>query len=525
MNSVSGDLIKIFRTKVTPRQHSFNVTVPRWFCFEDSKPPEQSHVLQRKLYFNTLRVIPDYFDIKATLLKMDPVEEFTADGSYHIGLHINLQDIAITDLKQRPKIIRSHVEKDPMAKLLAEVNMIGLDFKKDYMTYQPFFVDWKPRMKSGTTMTEAQFKDFLKKMNANPKRPETGIDWYDSSIYQRNWINVPLMNSPPAEHTHIPVFDSHLKTYSFEEVNPFSYPTDAYRENTTIRLHIAPYTMLAASNPMVFQTLGFEIESQFKLHSDKLYAFDNSRNPHWIHLDAHFAPFPHATYLKDYSAFNVISTLEQNKYTKIHLHTFDAIESVKCTQADLALKEVLNRFVSTAVKKIAKTFNIEVSYDETTQSFSFPQVPSSNLQTFKIILPPPVGILLGYGNVPYVDKSSKKVAMRNDVSLEVQAYILAMDTGMIYVTGEYSGTSLVVGTQQSFLGELRPSSDGTLSLVNSDRYIEKLRDFLRVPECRSGSDEITIEFNLTTFDKEGKTQPLIWPCNATIFGGLRSRLE
>lgn len=201
------------------------------------------------------------------------------------------------------------------------------------------------------------------------------------------------------------------------------------------------------------------------------------------------------------------------------VHTFPTLRTISIVENALEDRPLFYALVDESLKEIQKGFNINIAIDKT-GTFVFPSHDQESMPTLTLIVSEIVSYMCGYGTVNYIDRETNKVtgSTQSNVkaSYEESAFILSMDTGMTYLTANYIGGSMLVGSQESFIAELRPFSEGILAM-------ESVSSYFQLSEDLSGSEFVQLDFYLWT-DHNQKRFPFSWNCKARIVGVIKSTI-
>jgi hypothetical protein len=499
LHSEHGDCSIPFGYNLPANQNYFQVTVPRSFCFYS--PVNKHYVVANKLYFSSLRIVPGFFNIAATSLKQDSLDEENVTKSYPITLDFKIYNVSLLNDNERPKLLKPTSTTTGTPESLArEFNKVIGQLKRDWNKELPFFCDWVP-WSSETQQVIDNVDAFIDNLNSGTI---TGIDWYDKYLKSLTKFQRPMS---------ILNFSSISHEFKFAKVNKFKFP-ELNNINARIRLFIAPYSALSASNVMIFKSLGFD-DTQYET-SESQVILSNLNSDKWKSITAKYPSFFQKLIdneIQPQTYFNIIYALDHNSNT----HNF--VENIILTKKELVEKTPVVTKMNQVITNFSDKLNVRLFFNSQTKIFVFPPLNSS-IHLMKINMPKLIASNLGYGTVQYITNQSKKVAIDSKLSFEKQALLLSMNTGLIYVSADYSGLSQIGHTQEAFLGELEPSNKGYLDLVKTSQH--EIVDYFTVSENQSGSAFITLTFKMKTFNKKGYIKDFAWTNDAKVFGNLRS---
>ena len=490
------ELTQPFATFIETEQSDFTVTVPRSFCF--SLPKDEDTTQARKVHFASLRMLPDFFNVRNLTLNQDvfdptKVEQFT------LGFYFKMQNVALSNDNNRPVLDLTTYNTEA---IIRGLNAKAVELKKTWQANPPFLVDFVTN--DYELSDKALFTIFLEKL---PKNPDVLKTWYNAIIFNKE----KHQNS---------LFDYKYDLY-YPKTNPYSLPRPSVLHQIRVRILVAPHTILTLSNFLFLELLGFKLNTENRLYKkQQQIVLDNIDGETWREFIALDAPLAHPE----------IQEVEPNKRTYFNfnhlyadgkLHNWDVLTINKFKQQDLLDENTFFTSIFLALRNIMKPYNFDVKFSPTHRMFLFPPPDPQTMPVFKLVVSDIVAWKLGYGLVKFIDADTVKptsgATSNVKQTFEESAFILCFDTAMVFVTSQYDGASRLVESQDSFMAELKPYPEGILALVSPS-------DYFRVQEQASGSDYVQLKFHLWTFNDEGERVRFWWPCKARLTGVLKSLL-
>lgn len=473
-----------FAQFIDPHQNIFTLKVPRQFCFD--QPKNESYNQARRLFFPSLRVLPEFFNIRNLALNQEQID-VTAQRDLAIGVQFKMKDVGYPNDNSRPSFVFSTTNT---ATIIRQLNQVAKQMQQSWQAFPPFLVDFVP-----IDYNEDYF----------PKRFKLGDlleTWYDADTF--------------IESVHR---QSLFETVDYPGSNPYTLPAPDKFNLIRIRIIIAPYTVLTMSNFHALQALGFKVKENNMFLRRNQIMITNLRQPTFLMMTAELPPTP---YFADDPVPNLAATYfnQSNIFDTNTVHILDVVTRITFTEEALLDPAYFLELVDQRLASFRNKMNINVRLNKTTKSFVFPEY-NENMPILRLVVSEITSHMLGYGPVSIIDASTEKQTGPSSNlkhSYEESAFILSFDTGIIYITSNYKGGSMMVASHESFIAELKPFSEGILALASQDSH------YWWLSEDRSGSDTVTLEFFMWTLNDDNQRIPFNWPCKARIVGVLKSML-
>lgn len=500
-SSSYSDSVTSFAIFIDPHQHEFSLTVPRKFCF--AEPRDEDHHRAKRLFFPTLRVLPEFFNIRSLAMNQETFD-LTAHNTFELGLQFKLQSVSLPNDNDRPSFTHSNVITSEIIKGL---NRAGKALQQPWQYYQPFLIDF-------CSVQDIRNPSLRFKMSA-----ELAQTWYKTSTWDETLYKDSLFEASTAAGAEFPF------------ANPYSLPAPTEFDSIRCRIIIPPYTSISISNFKVFEKLGFDT-AESKLQPNIIAKYkqtwlDNFNSSEFLIIVANNAPIKYNVIdppivTKTISYFN-----QHHFYDDSRVHNFQGLDKVEFTQEAVLDPDIFLTLVEKSLQKVRNKFNFNITLNKTTSTIMFPtaaalaEAKGGEIPILRLMVSEIVAFLLGYGSVNYIDSKSQKITSQSSqlkTSFEEAAFILSFDTAIILLTSEYKGGSMIVGSNDSLIAELKPFPEGILALASPQEA-----HFFQLGEELSGP-EITLRFYLWTLNDRNQRIPFNWPCKARIVGSLKSML-
>lgn len=475
-----------FAQFIDPHQNIFTLKVPRQFCFD--QPKNESYNQARRLFFPSLRVLPEFFNIRNLALNQEQID-VTAQRDLTLGVQFKMKNVGYPNDNTRPSFVFSTTNT---ATIIRQLNQVAKQMQQSWQAFPPFLVDFVP-----VNYDEDSFPDRIALTSELLKT------WYDSDRF--------------IESVHK---QSLFETVGYPGSNPYTLPLPDKFDLIRIRIIISPYTVVTLSNFHALQNLGFKVGVEYNILSRRNQIWMmNSRQPSYLIITADLPPTP---YFADDPVPNLPATYfnQSNIFDTNTLHIYDVVTKISFTEEALLDPAHFLELVDQRLTSFRNKLNINVRLNKTTKSFVFPE-NNENMPILRLMVSEITSSMLGYGPVSIIDASTEKQTGPSSNlkhSYEESAFILSFDTGIIYITSNYKGGSMMVASHESFIAELKPFSEGILALASQDSH------YWWLSEDRSGSDTVTLEFFMWTLNDDNQRIPFNWPCKARIVGVLKSML-
>lgn len=154
-----------FALFIEPEQNKFSLTVPREFCFD--QPKDVHYNRAKHIYFPSLRILPEFFNIRNLALNHEPPVEPKKVNNFSLGLQFKMHKVALPNDTSRPAVIITH----NVETVIKDLNKAADILKKNWQYMPPFLVDFVPI--NDTTNNEPQLT----------LKPELLSLWYGTNQY------------------------------------------------------------------------------------------------------------------------------------------------------------------------------------------------------------------------------------------------------------------------------------------------------------------------------------------------------
>lgn len=488
--ALDNSAVAPFALFIEPHQHTFSLKVPRQFCFD--QPRDESYNQAKRLFFPSLRVLPEFFNIRNLAMNQELLD-ITSVKSFSLGVQFKMKDISLPNDASRPSFTFTTTNTKSIIK---QLNQVAQDLKQPWQYFPPFLVDF---ISAQATTNQSSQKNFI--LTRALSREWYGMDVADESIHKQT------------------LFD----TIGFPASNPYPLPEQTVFSNIRCRLLVPPYTTLTLSNLNPFRALGFEEGQE---HIEKKYnqvVINNEHQGTYLSIVATRPPYTYADSDPVPKAPKTFFNMT-HRFDDEQLHIFHNLVEKEFKGDSLLDSDEFADIVYKALNSLQVLMNLNIALDKSTKTFEFP-IETTQMPILRLVVSEIVSHVLGYGPTSIIDADTEKDKTGGSSttlkqSYEESAFILSFDTGIIYISSNYKGGSMMVESHESFIAELKPFPEGILSLASTTQE----PNFWYVSEDMSGSDTVTLEFYLWTFNNHNERIPFDWPCKARIVGVLKSML-
>ena len=452
----------------------FKLKIPEGKCHFDVDIPE--HVLEHTFHFEDLDLVPGFYSMQASQMKLNYDDEYSTPFTYPFGFEMKRKKQLIPDLSEYT--CNTTIIRDFMNSFNAFVDTN----KPTWMKATPVIFDW--------VIVDAEGKPYPTPMNRVIENDPTLFFGKEDLSTERAYQPSIVENMP--------------------HVNKYILCDDFHTmDNLRIRIWIAPKTKLILRSSIVVDGLGFTDQLQEK---NKQFILTNGDRTYktLVALKAPLEAFSKAQFKITVTGLDVplrtdntllISNSMINQPLQVQNELNDKLE---------VLGDSINVKLRVFKLKEAEKYRID-----------FPE--SSNIEA-TLHLPKAIANTLGFSS-EIITKETKSLPVSNsDGHLDIlqKCRALANDTSNILVTQRNMSSSNLINSKDSstnhYVATLKPNSWGVLSLSKLNVCIPALNLNALNPSEIPGHRKV--QFQLSTFDDYNRVVPLEWPCSSYLQGML-----
>jgi hypothetical protein len=482
-----GDVPIYFRQPLMPGSSDFEVNVSRMFCRD------------RCFSFPYLSVVPGYFGEQAAQLGLDTDQELDSETTEYVSCSANRLHLI-------PDIMERHVfecVQVPPSKLtidyIKEFNQFFFDHKPAHMTTSPFFLDWFDHRYRDKEMSE--FIKIVKTSHMVYYGQQEEMLEFTEGVHDKG-LPAGLRGVSDANYMNFP-----------------SYPlADELVDQIGVRLHVAPYTKLVATNGNIFEFLGFnseEIKAKVKTGDHHMRYVIFNDQPFWITI------YPERPVPKNMAL--VIKHEIRMGHSRNDIYSGDKI--FQLSERDSRKPAKVMAILKPIFKQISQELNIQYLLDYKIDVSKF-QINLPPEISARVLMSPNLQHCLGLGVVNTALTATTESEVRKDDTQEkekadslVKAQTLVFDTGTVLCTpAQDVSSSSALSLGENFMASLHPKNSG---ILETKSYYGMLPNRVAIDDLRFGSDnKVKLGFRLHRYLDNGETIPFGWKVDSYVTGLL-----
>ena len=471
----NSDVLVHFKRRLGAQQSKFTVNVPETFSGED-----------KKFFFSSLVIWPDFYSLEALYEGLDDPEVFNTPLNYELQLKINYLDTPefYTDEYTMPITVNT------TSLLATSINTFFEAHKPTMASRLGAFLDW----------TDIRYNSGIENWETWMKRE--AISYYNAELDPAIHFNALPVSARTVVGANNYLFPTHL--------------SDVDRSNIRFRIFFAPNTVLVFSTNVQLEALGFspnQIGERGK--KNRLYMPNNSNSNYRMIMADYEYTIPIARTPKFIMNIDILNKTYLSETVLFSIKKGDSIKNEKFLEV---IKPALELFSYDANVQIGLAYN---TIDKTF-TFTFPQDRAIALAT--LILPSELANRLGFNLVTEINVHNKKgepVPDTIDVKqTEAKARALGYDTGVIIVSDDNRPANTAAGIVEQFMCSLYPTPTGTFEISLLENCFEPATTPL--PHFYDmQNNTIPLTFNLSRYLDDGSLTKLDWKNTAFISGLFR----
>lgn len=428
--------------------------------------------------------MPDYFSKQVSELNLDTDHELDDPIQYPLSTSCTYTD----EKAYFEQVFVLPVNEKFVAGFITLVNHHMETYKPSYVVFAPFFVDW---VVPGALQTGYNMNDFVL---------DVGDAFYEVDFQEAAHYNV-----LPASVRRLTQFNNCLY--------PLTINQAAVAETVRVRINIAPNTKVAFSTDGLLKACGFSNQQIGMRSGHKQFIFEN-KTDRFLSIVAENVPqvqFHAGNYKITISAPSkkVTSAVHVLEVSKRVLLKHDSLLTV-LTKPLQSMSESLNHSVT-------------VTFNNNKFQFAFPATASGDPRV-TLHLPVDLSILLGYGPVEYIDKSTPCLMVFSNpediTNSQRKAVALVYDTGLVVCTLNMLSSNTTVGATDHFMAALYPNDSGIMDMLPG-AYFCSSPPFAVLTLHSGASGKVPVQFNLLRIYDNEKLEPFEWKTSGFVFGVLQ----
>lgn len=476
-----GDNLCPITSYVKPKNSSFSVNVPNYFCRNNDNSP-------RKLFIANLMFIPEFYDVKSAELNLDPSEETDIKHKNKLTLSYNADSILYPKLFNIFNHTNPNLSPDELVK---EINMYFDNFKTAGMKHTPFFVDWVDSSMNETEGYEMSGYEFDNEV------PQLGETYYEETYNEEKHLNA------------LSIFARTLQFTNNYALPNFKLPGS---RDCRLRFWLAPNTEIEFSHKLTLYRLGFDVE-QFEFPKDRKMILTNRATTGWYTVIAN--NLPKFEMLEQKTLSSRITIKPVNKSVSANGFVLEMKRGEWFKPA--AFKKEFRKFI----QSVGSESNINLQLQESDNTISLKFTDELTAIDLQIFTDTELASKLGYGPTSVINKNSVAVA-ETSAEIEFKTKVQSYNTGSAFITVENTSSHQSTAANEKIVATLYFNEDGLMCIPLQPYYLEP--PFFEAPSFTMGIYDTDIVFNLWTEYPDKKRMPFQWNYGFQIRGELRSRV-